>query len=145
MKFGDKVKDLRLRRNMKQDELAKALGVNVRTIAFYEKGEKYPRKRENYYKLAEIFGVEPNYILTEDEEFITEARDKYGKKGQTQALDVLNRASALFAGGGLSDADQLAFIHEIQRLYFDSKERAREKFTPKRYRKNGRVSWPAGV
>ena len=137
MKFGDKVKDLRKQKQMKQEELAAALGVSTRTIIYYEQGKLYPRKRERYHKLAEIFGVELNYLLTEDEEFLTEAGEKYGRRGQTQAQDILERTSALFAGGELSDVDQLAFIHEIQRLYFDSKERAREKFTPKKYRKAG--------
>ena len=135
MKFGDKVKDLRKQSNMKQEELAKALGVSTRTIINYEQGKLYPRKRERYTQIAEIFGVELNYLLTEDEEFIAEAGALYGRRGQMQARDILERTSALFAGGELSDVDQLAFIHEIQKLYFDSKERARVKFTPKKYRK----------
>ena len=136
MKFGDKVKDLRKQNNMKQEELAKALGVSTRTIVNYEQGKLYPRKRERYTQLAEIFGVEVNYLLTEDEEFISEAGELYGRRGQMQARDILERTSALFAGGDLSDVDQLAFIHEIQKLYFDSKERAKEKFTPKKYKKD---------
>ena len=46
----------------------------------------------------------------------------------------MEQAAALFAGGELSDDDKLAFLHEMQQLYLDSKDRAREKFTPKKYR-----------
>ena len=38
----------------------------------------------------------------------------------------------MFAGGELTDEDKLAFMHEIQSLYFDSKDRAK-KFTPKKF------------
>jgi hypothetical protein len=46
----------------------------------------------------------------------------------------LEQAAALFAGGELSEEDQIAFVHEIQGLFLDSKQRAKEKFTPKRFR-----------
>ena len=42
----------------------------------------------------------------------------------------------LFAGGSLSEEDQKAFAIEMQRIFMDSKKVAREKFTPKKYRKN---------
>ena len=137
MKFGDKVKDLRTQKKMTQEELAKAVGISHRTVFAYENGETYPRRREIYTKLAEFFGVEINYLLTEDEEFITEASEKYGRRGAMQAQELLEQASAMFAGGELSEDDQLAFVHEIQQLYLDSKDRAKKKFTPKKHRKAG--------
>lgn len=33
------------------------LGVSLRTITNYEKGESYPKQREIYGKMAEILGV----------------------------------------------------------------------------------------
>ena len=135
MKFGDKVRIQRLRKRMSQEELAKEVGISPRTVFAYEQGATYPRRREIYKKLADFFEVDINYLLTEDEEFITEVYEKYGSRSVKQAQDILEQASAMFAGGELSEDDQLAFVHEIQRLYLDSKERAREKFTPKKYRK----------
>jgi transcriptional regulator with XRE-family HTH domain len=132
MKFGDKVKDLRTQKKMTQEELSKAIGMSHRTVFAYENGETYPRRREIYKKLADFFEVDLNYLLTEDEEFITEAREKYGRRGAVQAQEVLNQASALFAGGELSEEDQLAFMLEIQELYHIAKQRAK-KFTPKKY------------
>lgn len=135
MKFGEKVRVLRTDANITQEALGKDIGVSIRTIIAYEKGETYPRKREIYKKLAELFKVDINYLMTEDEEFISEATELYGRKGEIQAKNILAQASALFAGGDLSDEDQLAFLHEMQAIYFDSKKRA-QKFTPKKYRKN---------
>jgi len=136
MKFGEKVKDLREQRKMTQEELSKAAGISLRTVQYYEQGTSYPRNREIYSTLAGIFEVDINYLLTEDEEFLAEAVAKYGRRGRIQAEDILEQAHTLFAGGELSEEDRLAFVHEIQQLYFDSKERAREKFTPHKYRKN---------
>ena len=46
MKFCEKLKEARTRAGLKQEELAKALGVSLRTITNYESGERYPKKRE---------------------------------------------------------------------------------------------------
>ena len=139
MKFGEKVRDLRMQMDLTQGELAKAIGVSPRAVFYYEKGEGYPRNREVYKKLADLFEVNINYLLTEDEEFIAEAGARYGLRGQVQAQEILKQAGALFAGGELSEEDELAFIHDMQKIYFDSKERAK-KFTPKKYRASNKTS-----
>jgi len=132
MKFGEKVKLLRTQMGWTQDELAKKLGKSKRTVVGYENGETYPRRREVYSVMAELFSVDVNYLLTENEEFITGAGELYGKRGRMQAAELLEQAAALFAGGELSADDELAFVNEIQQLYLDSKKKAR-KFTPKQY------------
>ena len=81
MKFCEKVKEARTKAGLKQDELAKAIGVSLRTISNYEAGTRYPKKRETYYKMAEVLKVDVNYLLTDDEEFLLNAESKYGSKG----------------------------------------------------------------
>ena len=44
MTLGSKIKILRNERNMTQPELATALGVTVRTVAYYENNERQPKK-----------------------------------------------------------------------------------------------------
>lgn len=126
MNFGAKLKAQRVSRGLTQDELAEAIGVSRRTLCYYEQGGTYPKNRSIYTKLAAFFGLDVNYFLTEDEEFLAESAIRYGRRGLSQAEAVLAQASALFAGGELSDEDKLAFIREIQELYFDSKERAKK-------------------
>lgn len=46
-----------------------------------------------------MLNVDVNYLLTENEEFITEATEKYGSRGAAQAQEILEQAKALFAGG----------------------------------------------
>ena len=40
--------------------------------------------------------------------------------------EILSHASALFAGGKLSEDEQLAFINELQTLYLDAKKRLKD-------------------
>lgn len=47
MKFCEKLKEARTRAGLKQEELAKALGVSLRTITNYESGERYPKKERS--------------------------------------------------------------------------------------------------
>jgi transcriptional regulator with XRE-family HTH domain len=132
MKFGEKVKMLRKDMKLSQGELAEKIGVSMRSVQAYEAGTSYPRYKKIYEALAAALGVDVNYLRTEDEEFMEEVGQKYGTRGQRQATAILEEARRLFAGGELSDEDQMAFLTEMQQLFLDSKQRAK-KFTPKRY------------
>ena len=142
MRFGEKLKKERERQGLTQGELAKALGLTSRTLGNYEKGVSHPQDRAVYFKLAELLEVDVNYLLTEDESFLQTVSEKYGKRGLDRATALLEETSALFAGGELSDGDKRAFAMEMQAIFLDSKERARKKFTPKKYRK---PSEPSGL
>jgi transcriptional regulator with XRE-family HTH domain len=144
MKFGEKLREQRNKAGLSQEELGKAVGITIRTLKNYEGGNSYPQDRNVYFTLAEFFKVDVNYFLTEDEEFLTLAAEGYGKRGQEQANHILGQAAALFAGGELSETDQLAFLHNMQALFLESKEIAREKFTPHKYRKGNIEKSPKG-
>lgn len=135
MKFCEKLKEARTRAGLKQEELAKALGVSLRTITNYESGERYPKKREIHYKLAELFHTEENYFLNEDEDFLLTAAEKYGSKGAKQARELMEEVSGLFAGGNIADEDLDEMMRGIQEAYWIAKEK-NKKYTPKKYRKD---------
>ena len=138
MTFGEKVRTLRKERGISQSELARAIGVSTRTVASYEGGRSYPKVREVYDRLARFFKVDINYLKTEHEELLTAAGAAYGSRGQMQAQEILEQSARLFAGGGLSEEDEQAFIMEMNRLFWDSKERSK-KFTPKKYLHDGNL------
>lgn len=135
MKFCEKVKKARNNANMTQDEFAKAIGVSLRTITNYETGERFPKKRQTYYKMAEVLKVDVNYLLTDDEEFLLEAEARYGSKGAKQAKALVAEVSGLFAGGELADEDLDEMMKGIQEAYWIAKEK-NKKYTPKKYRKD---------
>lgn len=130
MKFCEKVKTLREKAGLTQKELALKIGVSLRTVTNYETGDRYPKKRELYKTIAEVLSCPVNYLLSEEEEFISAASESFGVKGEMDAKRILFEAKALFAGGEIPEEDARAFIDELERLYFDSKERAK-RFAPK--------------
>ena len=81
MGFGKKIKALREERQLTQSQLANALGTTLKTISNYETKDMRPRKMETYKKIAEFFGVNVNYLLTEEDSFILHAGMKFGSKG----------------------------------------------------------------
>ena len=134
MKFGEKLKDLRKEKGLNQTALAKEIGVSLRTVISYEAGKSYPKKREIYSRLAEYFNLDINYFLTEDEEFIVNAEEKYGSRAAKQAAGLVAEIGGLFAGGELSEADKDAVMRSLQQAYWDAKE-DNIKYTPKKYKK----------
>ena len=135
MKFAEKLKAARLDKGYTQKQLAEISHVTLRTIVSYEKGDSYPRKRETYAELAKALDVEKNYLLTEDEEFVVNAAEQYGPNGAAQAQAVINGFSGLCAGGTLSENDKDAVMKALQDIYWESKARNVQKYTPKKFKK----------
>ena len=135
MTFGEKFKAERLKMNLTQQDVADALGINRRMITRYENGLSFPRTKEAYRKIAEFFGVDVNYLLTEDEEFVVRASEQYGARGMKRAQELIDGMAGLFAGGTLSEQDKDAVMKALQDIYWDSKARNVEKYTPKKYKK----------
>lgn len=132
MKFSEKLKEARKNAGLKQPELAKAVGVSVRTIAAYETGETYPRKRETYQVLADALGVDVHYLMNEEESFVLAAGKEYGSRGAKQAEKLIADMSALYAGGQLSEEDKDIVMKALQDIYWDSKARNAQKYGPKK-------------
>lgn len=61
MTFADRLRELRIRKNMTQGELSKATGLTQSAIAMYETGKREP-KIEVMELLADYFNVDMNYI-----------------------------------------------------------------------------------
>jgi len=135
MTFGEKFKAERIKKNLTQQDVADALGINRRMITRYENGLSFPRTKDAYRKIAEFFGVDVNYLLTEDEEFVVRASEQYGARGMKQAQELIDGMSGLFAGGTLSEQDKDAVMRALQDIYWESKARNIEKYTPKKYKK----------
>lgn len=134
MDFGEKVKKLRSDIHLTQTQLAKRTGVSMRTIQSYESGLSYPKKREMYKRLSDALGCDQNYLLSEDEKFLTDVKDQYGAKGERQAGALIAEVSGLFSGGALNEHDMDEMMQAIQDAYWIAKKNNR-KYTPGKYRK----------
>ena len=135
MTFGEKFRTEREKLGLTQQEVADSLGINRRMITRYENGISFPRTKDAYKKIADFFKIDVNYLLTEDEAFVVEASEQYGSRGMKQAQNLINGMSGLFAGGTLSDQDKDAVMKALQDIYWESKARNIEKYTPKKYKK----------
>lgn len=136
MTFGEKVRELRSKKGMSQTELGKVVGVSLRTVRGWEAEGRYPKQREIYSKLATALDCEIDYLLSEKEAFITEASTQFGSRGERDAKELVSELTGLFAGGEMAEEDMDALMYAVQEAYVEAKKKNREKFTPKRYRKN---------
>lgn len=117
--YGDRLKQARIEKGLSRPQLAKLCGISVKTIQNYETGFRQPNRIDTSQKFAEVLGVTVDYLINGDidNDDLTE-EDK---------SEILSHASALFAGGKLSEDEQLAFINELQTLYLDAKKRLKDK------------------
>lgn len=144
--FAEKVKDARAALGIKQSELGQLVGVSTNTIYLYEKGSKKPRAT-TMKKLADALQVSVTFLSDdtcddpmknmEQDNYIEEARKRYGAKGARQAAALTEELTGLFAGGDLSEEDMDAMMKAVQEAYWIAKEKNR-KYTPKKYREGGK-------
>lgn len=120
MRFCEKLRLKRTQAHMTQEELARRLGLAKRTVEGYESGQFYPRKREVYTLLSDLFGVDRNWFLTEDEP----ASPADGSRGEAE--EVLSRVKALFSGGSMSESDKDALAKALMEAYWLAKKKNAE-------------------
>lgn len=66
MTVGERIKYLRKKWSMSQEDLAKKLGVTKATIQKYENGQIKNLRAENIRKLSEVFAVGPVFFVFDD-------------------------------------------------------------------------------
>lgn len=122
MKFGEKLRKYRLEKRLTQIELANMAGLGINTISNYESGKTYPQNREVYSKLAEILGVNSDYLHNENDDFISDATSMYGARGANQAKELIEEVTGLFVGGEMAEEDMDIMMKAIQDAYWIAKE-----------------------
>ena len=135
MLFGEKVKQLRKEKGLTQTELAKAVGVTLRTVQNYEGKNLFPKNQDVVNKLCVVLGTNPDYLITYNDIFINEAYENGGTRSRHQAEKIISDVSAFFSGGEISDEDRDEVMKCIQEAYWESKEK-NKKYTPKKLRKD---------
>ena len=112
--YGERLMSARKEKELSREELGKLCGITGRTIQNYELGHVTPNRIDVSQRLADVLDISVDYLI-------------YGEKEETELTDedkkeILAHASALFAGGKLSDEEQLAFIYELQTLYMKARQ-----------------------
>jgi len=103
------LKILRKKRGLTQEEVADKIGATKITISRYESNQR-KIGGENLVKLAKLFNVTPEYILSGKEESITISQDKLTKANM-----------AFFKSDNISDEDKKEMLDLLNEFYFKQK------------------------
>lgn len=134
MKFNERLKELREKKNLTQEQLAKKSGVSSRMIQRYEYGTSRPRL-DAAEKIANALNVTTDELLGNSGMLVAQAAEKYGARGAKQAEELTAEVTGLFAGGDMAEEDMDVMMKAIQDAYWIAKEN-NKKYTPKKYRKD---------
>lgn len=105
--LGEKVKLLRKRRNLKQEDLANLLNLSRAQISNLEK-EKRNFSLNQLEKICEFFNVEMSYFI------MAETTDS--------CMDLIEKAKLLFESKNLTNIQKEDLFASIMKIYLDAKE-----------------------
>lgn len=134
MKLSEKLFSLRVSSGLTRTQVAEAVGVTYRAIVNYEQGSRVPKK-DCLYKLAELYSVDMNDLISKEDLFVLDAGEDNGSRGRAAAKKLIQNANVLFAGGQISEEDKEQLFQALQESYWKSKLK-NKKYTPKKYLKN---------
>ena len=142
MKFEENLKSLRERNNLSQIELSKKIGLSNVTLSQYEKGVRKP-DIQTLALIAQVFNVTTDYLLGNETppKFKPQLTDKDKKDIAKQVEDMLdgldadNPISFQLDGNEIDDDTRELLRQSLQNALEFARLKAKEKFTPKKYRK----------
>ena len=121
MKFGEKLRALRIQNHLTQTALAEKLGVSLRTLQNYESCSMYPKQTDIYAKIAAFFNVSTDYLLKDERPAPT------AYELNMPADELIAQIGSLFAGGELSEEDKDKVLCTINDLYWQAKRNNQSK------------------
>ena len=117
MTFGDKCRHYRHAAKLTQQQAADAIEVSRRTYVYYETGRKLPRRRETVIRLAELFGIDPNLLIIEDDDRFIELQRERPVDERIETL--LQEISAVLSDENVDQKQKQSFANELTRLCAD--------------------------
>ncbi len=126
MAFSDRLKELRRRHNMTQDDLAKATKISRSALGMYEAGHREPNF-ETLEILADYFNVDMNTLLNKTTPPNTATLRI--SKDERDLNKFLERAEVMFDGDTykLTADDREKIRAALKLAFYDAKKRNRRK------------------
>lgn len=144
MKYGDRIAYLREQNNLTQQQLADKIGITRASLSHYEKNRREPDYK-TLEKLADFFEVSIDYLLgrtdnpTTNSNTLPELTAKDEKdiaKKLESILESMDSDTGLaFDGEPLDEETKQLVRAAIESNLQLTKQLAKKKFTPKKYRK----------
>ena len=88
MLLGKRIKALRTQNGYTQEELGKLINVTKVSICCYERETRFPTL-ETLLALADVFHVEIDYLLGNDDYIIADSNEKYGMYASNEEIEFL--------------------------------------------------------
>lgn len=121
--FAETLKELRQSQGMTQTELAKVIGINLRTLQNYELGVCLPKSPVTVNRIAAYFNV-PLQSLVKSDDFYrllaSEKKQTGREQDRKELYRLMQEITALFAGGKLSSSDRELFLDAMTELLRES-------------------------
>lgn len=124
-------------------KVSKETGITQSTLSDWKRGRSTP-KTENMKKIADYFGVSVEYLMTgkneqKEKEISLSSKDErdIAKRLESTLNDLESSQEALmFSGEPLDDETRELLKASLENSIRIAKINAKQKFTPKKYRKN---------
>lgn len=137
MSIGENIKNLRLKYNLSQKDLALIAGVTDKAVSTWEKGVKEPRMG-TVQKIADHFGIRKSDLIEDNNSIPLSPRDERQIAEDLERmiadLDTQNALAAM--GGTVEDQEDRELLKASLLTSMKlAKKLAKEKYTPKKYLK----------
>lgn len=116
MNYGERLKQLRKDRDLKQTDLAAILDVSSSAIGSYERCERQP-SFELLLKYAKCFNVSIDYMLCLSDE--KQTVEEYQQLTTLDLSETLHKHSITLDGKMLTEADKQRVLDVVRVLLFD--------------------------
>ena len=122
MEFGERLKEKRIEAGIKQKDLAKAADITVRTLQYYENGNRKPSNILIVKKFADVLGTTTEELLGTADTLVLEAKEKAGSRAARDIEQLVSEVSGLCAGGTLSEDSLDGAMKALSDAYWIDKE-----------------------
>lgn len=127
--LGERLKQLRSKKELTQAEMAKEIGISQSTYALYETDKRQP-DYDKLFSIAQYFAVTTDYLLgvSDDPRPVNPSTNKSASARETRQLEKLLEMDGLtFKGAPLSEDDKNKIKAALEIAFWDAKEKNKKK------------------
>ena len=127
--LGERLKQLRSKKELTQAEMAKEIGVSQSTYALYETDKRQP-DYDKLFSIAQYFAVTTDYLLgvSDDPRPHNPSTGKEASARETRQLEQLLEMDGLtFKGAPLSEDDRNKIKAALEIAFWDAKVKNKKK------------------
>lgn len=140
MKMGEKIHSLRTQKGLTLEELGNMVGVGKSTVRKWENGMIANMKRDKILKVSEALGTTPAYLMGWNEKgtaTLTRKDERDIEKILDQTREQLTSQEGLMFDGDPASPEAIESILAAMQIGMEmAKKKNKEKYTPKKYKKD---------